>query len=407
MKKFLGRLWIEWTIAISFLREGRAQSIMITVGVAVGVAVIVFVTALMQGLQSNIIQRTLGTQAHIRLLSPDEVNQIQRPPAGTVQLLQEDKRAQRLRSINNWQQIIATLDQLPLLTAVSPIVSGPAFVRRGNGLASVALVGIDPERYQKIIPLKDYLLSGQMRVGANEVLIGSQLAKDLGVQVGNKLRLDTGQQNSAVVNIAGIFELGVRELDARYVYLDLKQAQSLLSLPGGVTVIDLTVADIFEAENIAARVGRLTSLQAESWIKTNAQLMNAISAQSLSTNMIIIFVAISVAFGIASVLSVSVVQRTREIGILRATGATQQQILRIFLFQGALFGLFGSVVGSVASFALVWVFNTFGPGLFYIPISIELVIVALLLATLTGVLAAAIPARRAAALDPVEAIRHV
>lgn len=407
MKKFLGRLWIEWTIAISFLREGRAQSIMITVGVAVGVAVIVFVTALMQGLQSNIIQRTLGTQAHIRLLSPDEVNQIQRPPAGTVQLLQEDKRAQRLRSINNWQQIIATLDQLPLLTAVSPIVSGPAFVRRGDGLASVALVGIDPERYQKIIPLKDYLLSGQMRVGANEVLIGSQLAKDLGVQVGNKLRLDTGQQNSAVVNIAGIFELGVRELDARYVYLDLKQAQSLLSLPGGVTVIDLTVADIFKAENIAARVGRLTSLQAESWIKTNAQLMNAISAQSLSTNMIIIFVAISVAFGIASVLSVSVVQRTREIGILRATGATQQQILRIFLFQGALFGLFGSVVGSVASFALVWVFNTFGPGLFYIPISIELVIVALLLATLTGVLAAAIPARRAAALDPVEAIRHV
>lgn len=380
---------------------------MITVGVAVGVAVIVFVTALMQGLQSNIIQRTLGTQAHIRLLSPDEVNQIQRPPAGTVQLLQEDKRAQRLRSINNWQQIIATLDQLPLLTAVSPIVSGPAFVRRGDGLASVALVGIDPERYQKIIPLKDYLLSGQMRVGANEVLIGSQLAKDLGVQVGNKLRLDTGQQNSAVVNIAGIFELGVRELDARYVYLDLKQAQSLLSLPGGVTVIDLTVADIFEAENIAARVGRLTSLQAESWIKTNAQLMNAISAQSLSTNMIIIFVAISVAFGIASVLSVSVVQRTREIGILRATGATQQQILRIFLFQGALFGLFGSVVGSVASFALVWVFNTFGPGLFYIPISIELVIIALLLATLTGVLAAAIPARRAAALDPVEAIRHV
>lgn len=380
---------------------------MITVGVAVGVAVIVFVTALMQGLQSNIIQRTLGTQAHIRLLSPDEVNQIQRPPAGTVQLLQEDKRAQRLRSINNWQQIIATLDQLPLLTAVSPIVSGPAFVRRGDGLASVALVGIDPERYQKIIPLKDYLLSGQMRVGTNEVLIGSQLAKDLGVQVGNKLRLDTGQQNSAVVNIAGIFELGVRELDARYVYLDLKQAQSLLSLPGGVTVIDLTVADIFEAENIAARVGRLTSLQAESWIKTNAQLMNAISAQSLSTNMIIIFVAISVAFGIASVLSVSVVQRTREIGILRATGATQQQILRIFLFQGALFGLFGSVVGSVASFALVWVFNTFGPGLFYIPISIELVIVALLLATLTGVLAAAIPARRAAALDPVEAIRHV
>lgn len=380
---------------------------MITVGVAVGVAVIVFISALIQGLQSNIVERTLGTQAHIRLLSPDEVNQIVRPAAGTVQLLQEDKRAQRLRSINNWQQITETLDQLPILTAVSPVVSGPAFVQRGDAVESVALVGINLERYQQIIPLKEYLQSGQLRVGADEVLIGSQLAKDLGVQVGSKLRLDTGQENSAVVNISGIFELGVRELDARYVYLDLKQAQSLLSLPGGVTVIDLTIADIFEADNIAAQIGRLTSLKAESWIETNAQLMNAITAQSLSTNMIIVFVAISVAFGIASVMSVSVVQRTREIGIMRATGATQSQILRIFLFQGAIFGLLGSVLGSAASYVLVWVFNTFGPGLFYIPVSTELVMLAVLLATLTGVLAAAVPSRRAAALDPVEAIRHV
>lgn len=392
---------------MSFLREGRAQSLMITVGVAVGVAVIIFITALVQGLQSNLIENTLGTQAHIRLLSPDEVNRVIPPKTDTVQLVQEDKRPQRLRSINNWQQVTTTLDQLPLLTAVSPTVSGPAFVRRGDALESVALVGTDLERYQKIIPLEDYLISGELRVGADDVLIGSELAKNLGVQVGSKLRIETGQQNSAVVNIVGIFDLGVRELDARYVYLDLKQAQSLLSLPGGVTVIDLTVADIFAAEDIAAQVGRLTSLQAESWIETNSQLMNALSAQSLSTNMIIVFVAISVAFGIASVLSVSVVQRTREIGILRATGATRQQILRIFLIQGAVFGLLGSMLGSVASYALVWVFNTFGPGLFYIPVSANLILLAMLLATLTGVLAAAIPSRRAAALDPVVAIRYV
>ena len=380
---------------------------MITIGVAVGVAVIVFISALIQGLQSNIVERTLGTQAHIRLLSPDEVNYIVPPQAGTLQLLQEDKRAQRLRSINNWQQITETLDRLPILTAVSPVVSGPAFVQRGEAVESVALVGINLERYQKIIPLKQYIVSGQLQVSADNVLIGRQLAKDLGVQVGSKLRLDTGQQKNAVVNISGIFELGVRELDARYVYLDLKQAQSLLNLPGGVTVIDLTIHDIFQADQIAAQVGRLTSLKAESWIETNAQLMNAITAQSLSTNMIIVFVAISVAFGIASVMSVSVVQRTREIGILRATGATQSQILRVFLFQGAIFGLLGSVLGSAVSYGLIWGFNQFGPGLFYISISIKLIISALLLATLTGILAAAVPSRRAAALDPVEAIRHV
>ena len=403
----LRRLWIEWALAIGFLREGRAQSLMITVGVAVGVAVIVFITALIQGLQTNTIDRTLGTQAHIRLLPPDEVNVLLAAPPGTVQLVQEDQRAQRLRSINNWQQISATLDQLPALTAVSPVVSGPAFARRGEAVESVALLGIDVERYQKIIPLQRYMLSGQLRLGADDAMIGRLLADDLGVRVGSKLRLDTGQQDGTVVNIVGIFELGVRELDSRYVYLNLKQAQSLLNLPGGVTVIDLTVADIFAADSIAAQVGRLSALKAESWIETNAQLMNALTAQSLSTNMIIVFVAISVAFGIASVLSVSVVQRTREIGILRATGATRQQILRVFLIQGAVFGLLGSVAGIAASYGLVWAFNAFGPGLFHIPVSRALVAWALLLAILTGVLAAAVPSRRAARLDPVVAIRYV
>ncbi|OEY68085.1 hypothetical protein BG841_14370 [Marinobacter sp. X15-166B] len=400
-------MWIEWTLAAGFLREGRTQSLMITVGVAVGVAVIVFISALIQGLQANIIERTLGTQAHIRLLSPDETNVLLPVPSGTVHLVQEDQRAQRLRSINNWQQIIATLDQQPLLTAVSPVVSGPAFVRRGEALESVALVGIDPDRYLRIIPLARYLVSGQLRVGAGDALVGTILAADLGVRAGSKLRLDTGQQNSTVVNIAGIFELGVRELDARYVYLDLKQAQSLLELPGGVTVIDLTVTDIFAADTLAAQIERLTSLNAESWIETNAQLMNALTAQSLSTNMIMVFVAISVAFGIASVLSVSVVQRTREIGILRATGATRQQILRVFLIQGALVSLLGSNAGIAISYGLVWAFNTFGPGLFYIPVPPILVLLAILLATGTGVLAAAVPSRRAAGLDPVVAIRYV
>lgn len=427
MTAFFGRLWIDATIAISFLREGRIQSLMITLGVAIGVAVIIFITALIQGLQTNLIESTLGSQAHIRLVAPDEVNLIAPYADDTLQLIQEDKRPQRLRSINNWQQITDTLDQLPLLTAVSPNVSGPGFVRRGEALESVILVGTDLARYQNIIPLDEYLISGELRVGADNVLIGSELAKDLGVEVGGKLRLDTGQDdgdsspsnnlsnnlgsnisnNSAVVNIAGIFELGVRELDARYVYLDLKQAQSLLGLPGGITVIDLTVEDIFEAEEIAAQVGRLTSLQAESWIETNAQLLSGLTAQSLSSNMIVVFVAISVAFGIASVLSVSVVQRTREIGILRAMGATRQQILRIFLIQGAIFGLLGSIVGSGVSYVLVWSFNTFGPDIFTIPISINLILVTMSLATLTGVIAAAIPARRAAALDPVVAIRYV
>lgn len=400
------RLWTDWLIAIGFLREGRSQSLMIIGGVAIGVAVIVFISALIQGLQANLIERTLGTQAHISLSAPDEINRIVEAK-NAVQLVYEDQRAQRLRSINNWQEVVENLDNIQNLNAVSPMVSGPALVKRGEAIKSVAIMGIDLPRYQRIVPLQDYITSGQLRLKADDVLIGTEMAKDLGVRVGSKIRLDNGLDVNAVMNVAGIFELGVRELDSRYMYVDLKRAQSLLDLPGGVTIIDLRISDIFAAEEVAAQMQRLTGLKSESWIGSNAQLMNAISAQSLSTNMIIVFVGISVAFAIASVLSISVVQRTREIGILRATGATRNQVLVIFLIQGAVFGLLGSLVGILASYALVWSFNQFGPGLFYIPISPTLIIAALLLATLSGLIAAAIPARRAARLDPVEAIRHV
>ena len=400
-------MWIEWTLAIRFLREGRIQSALILVGIAVGVAVIVFLTALITGLQVNIIDRTLGTQAHIKVEMPDEVNRVVPAAAGVVQLLLETRRAQRLRSINNWQQVRDALDELPEVTAVSPIVSGPAFARRGEAVESVALVGIDLDRYTKIIPLQEDIIAGCLRIGAGDAVIGSQLARDLGVSVGDKLRLDAGAGRASVVNVAGIFELGVRELDARYVYLDMKQTQSLLNLPGAATVIDVTVRDIFGASEVAARIARLTGLKAESWMQTNSQLMNALDSQRLSTQMISFFVAISVALGIASVLFVSVIQRTREIGILRAMGITRQQMLRVFLVQGGIFGLIGSLAGGVAGLGLVWVFNDFGPKLFYIPVNPMLLVGSSLLATITGIISAAIPARRAARMDPVQAIRHV
>ncbi|RYE86036.1 MAG: ABC transporter permease, partial [Oxalobacteraceae bacterium] len=296
---------------------------------------------------------------------------------------------------------------LPDVTAVSPLISGPAFARRGEALQSVALVGIDAPRYLRIIPVQEDIVAGAFRIGAGDAVIGKQLAIDLGMRVGDKLRLDGGQGRESVVNVAGIFELGVRELDARYVYLDMKQVQSLLNLPGAATVIDVTVENIFDAQAIATRIASLTGLKAESWMETNAQLMNALRSQSLSTRMISVFVALSVALGIASVLSVSVVQRTREIGILRAMGTTRQQMLRVFLVQGALFGLTGSLLGGAAGYGLVGAFNVFGPRLFYIPVDPWLPVAATGLATVTGILSAAVPSRRAASLDPVEAIRHV
>jgi lipoprotein-releasing system permease protein len=400
-------MWLESTIALKFLRQNLTQTVLILVGIAVGVSVIVFITTLINGLQSNIIDRTLGTQSHIRVEPPDEINRRAVPAPGTIQLILEDQRAQRLRSINNWLQVRDTLDTLPEIRAVSPVVSGPAFARRGDVLKAVSLVGIDPVRYERIVPVSEDLVDGQFRVGAGDAVIGKLLANDLGMRVGSKLRLEGGEGRMAVVMVVGIFELGVRELDLRYVYLDLKQTQSLLDLPGGVTLIDVTVNDLFAADASAAKISRLTGLKAESWMQSNSELMNALKSQSLSTRIISFFVALSVAFGIASVLAITVTQRTREIGILRAMGTRQQQMLRVFLVQGGILGMLGSSAGAMLGYSMVWVFNTYGPKLFFIPLSISLIPITMAAATLTGVLAAMVPAWRAARMDPVEAIRYV
>lgn len=400
-------LWIEWRIALRFLADNPLQTLLISVAISVGAAVIVFITALMMGLQNNVIDRTLGTQAHIRIEATRQHNNFSVTPEGKYVWVLESPRAQNLQTINNWQEVRDALDQYAVLNTVSPLISGPAFAQKGTARASVALMGIDPERYAGIIELKDYLIQGRFRVGASDVLIGRQLAEDLGLGVGDKLRLDAGDNRQAVMDVAGIFELGVRELDSRYVYTDLKQAQTLLNLPGGITILEVKISDVFSAEYWAQRLTKLTGLHVQSWMESNGQLLNALRSQTMTTQMIRIFVALSVIFGIASVLAVSVVQRTREIGILRAMGSSQQQILRVFLLQGGLLGLAGSLLGVMVGYTLVQVFNNLDERLFVIRLEPSMLLSAIVIATASGVIAAMVPARRAAKYDPAVAIRYV
>lgn len=398
---------LSWRIAYSFLRDGRAQTLLIVVGVGVGAAVIVFITALVNALQANIVHRTLGVQAHIVVSAPDLVPLAAAPTGNGIALRATDARPQRLRNIGNWPALLPALQALDGVTAVSPSVGGPAFARRGTAVRAVNVVGIDPARYVRVIPIDQDLVRGHFVVGASRILVGSQLADDLGVGVGDKLRIQGPQGHPQVFDIAGIVSLGVRSQDRTIVYMGLKPAQAMLGLPGGIDEIDLTVDDIFQADAIADRIQALAGLKAQSWMATNSQLLNALRSQSMSSGLIRLFVALSAAFGIASVLAVSVVQRTREIGILRAMGATRRRILAVFLFEGAAVGCAGSALGSAAGMALVWAFNHYGPGLFAVPVPPGLALQAIAISTFVGVAAAALPALRAARLDPVVAIRYV
>ncbi len=397
----------ELTTAIRFLREGRFQSLLIIGGVMAGVAVVVYISALILGLQANTIKRTLGAQAHIVIKPEEEIVRREAEEVNTLATIQP--KAQRLRTIDNWSAYLPAIEADPQVLAVSPMASGAAIALRGEASRAIVLFGIELERYDRIVSLSDKLVRGSFRLNAGEVIIGTELARDLGLDLGDRLRVQTAGA-SDIYLIVAIVDLGSRDLNRRALYLPLRSAQNMLGIPGGVTNIDVRIRDIFAADDTAKRLRSIGSVQVESWMATNSQLLNALQAQTASTIMIRVFVSIVVVLGIASVLVVSVVQKRKEIGILRAIGASRGQILRVFLLQGAIVGLLGSALGSLLAAGLVKAFTSFvrsssGAPLFNIVIEPQLLLTACLLATLGGTLAAIAPALRAARLDPAQAIR--
>jgi len=319
--------------------------------------------------------------------------------------------AQRLRSIDQWPVVMTSIEQLRGVVAVSPTVSGAAFAVRGDAKLPVVVIGIDPERFVAIIDVRTRMRAGRFEVAGDDVVIGSVLASDLGVVVGDKIRVVTTEGKSDTVTVSGIFTLGNRAADQTWMMTSLRHAQSLYDLPGGVSVIDLKVADVFDAERVASEVRDRTGLEAESWMVRNAELLSGLSAQNSSKWMIQFFVVLAVALGIASVLIVSVVQRSREIGILRAVGTSRRRVLLVFLIQGGVLGLVGSVVGSLLGAALAKIFEGLvrepsGAPKFPVVLELDLFVAATALAVGIGLLAAVIPARRASRLDPARAIQN-
>ncbi len=403
-------LAFEFSVALRFLREGRFQSLLIIVGVAAGVAVVAYISALVSGLQTNTLNKTLGAQAHLVISPPDERVAPAWPVApGERHASETQARAQRLRTIANWPAVDAAMSRRAGISAVSPMTSGAALARRGEATRAIALTGVDLARYDRIVNLREKLVAGSFRIGPGEAIVGKTLAEDLGVRVGDRIAISTDSRSDSV-RINGLVDLGIKDLNRRVVIVPQRSAQSLLDLTGGATQIDLRVNDVWAAQTLAASLARELPCKVESWQDANTQLVTALNAQSISTTLIRSVVIVVVVLGIASVLVVSVVQKQREIGILRAMGAQRAQILRVFLIQGGMVGLLGSVLGTGIAMGMIKVFTTFVRGadglpLFSITLPPETALQTMAMALAAGLLAAVAPARRAARMDPAQAIR--
>lgn len=397
----------DWLVALRFLREGKVQTWFILTGVGVGTTVIIFLSSLITGLQNSIIDRTLGTQAHVVVRMPDEVPQV----LDTLADARVERPAQRIRSIVGWSQVLEVAAGLPGVTAAAPSISGPGLALRSRGSKAIVLRGIDPEDYFPIVDFGRFLVDGRFDLNGFNAVIGTELARDLGIRVGDKIRLQSAGERATILQVSGIIDAGVRDLNERFVFVSLRLGQTLLGLEGGVSTVELTVTDLFAATELANRLANRTGLRAESWMTINSQLMSGLRTQGSSSVVIQTFVILAVALGIASVLAVSVVQKSREIGIMRAVGTRASQVLRIFLIQGLVVGLAGSLGGAIGGFGLVTLFefltrNADGTTNLSFALSGPLFVRTSVIAVLVGLGAAALPARRAASLAPADVIRY-
>jgi lipoprotein-releasing system permease protein len=225
------------------------------------------------------------------------------------------------------------------------------------------------------------------------------------------MRLRVGTDVGGVYTITGILDLGNKDLNQRWVFVSLRAAQSMFDLEGGVSTIEVRGAQIYDAEPLARTIAARTGLVADSWMRTNEQLLIGLRSQSASSRLIQTFVILAVALGIASVLAVSVVQKSREIGILRATGTRRAQVMRIFLVEGAILGIVGSIGGILLGSALARVFasiarNPDGSPTFPVALTTVLYLRSTGIALVVGIGAALLPARRAARMRPAEIIRY-
>ena len=401
----------EWTVALRFLREGRTQTALIIGGATIGVGLIVLITGIIDSLQRDLIRRTLGAQAHIAVRPPDEVNRTQLSAApNLVVAANPQARAQRLRSVDQWQRLATDLAATPGIVAISPTVSGSALALRGEADKAITLLGIEPEPYVRVTKLDEKIVAGKLLLNAGDAVIGTELAKDLGAGLGDKIRIQTVHNQGDAFTVRGLFDLGSRDANRRNVYVNFRTGQTLLDLAGGASNLDIAIEDVFSANAVAATLRQRTDQKVESWIESNNQLFVAISNQTFMTRLIRIFVAIIVAVGITSVLVVSVVQKQKEIGILRAMGASRGAILRAFLLQGAVIGVIGAIFGSAFGTALMVLISRVlkapdGSAFLKLQFSLELYATAVGIALVFGLLSAVVPARRAAALDPAQAIR--
>lgn len=394
----------EWKIALRFLKDGKAQTLFILLGIAVGVAVQIFLSSLISGLQENLIDTTIGNRAHITITAKANSN-INSPDFEYINTpKKEDK-------LGNYQGIIEGLQKNKEISAVSPSVVGTALYNQGESSTSLVVKGIDLELADEIYDLKSRIAQGESDIDSNRVLIGTSFANEFNLTPGDLINLSLPGGSTQSFIVGGIFDLESEALNGSWIFMELSRAQRIYGLNGYISNIEIQMNEPFDADILAPRLTALyPEIDASDWKAENAQLLTGLNSQSSSSLTIQAFVLVAIALGISSVLAVSVVQKSKQIGILKAMGATSNSASSIFLIQGGVLGFIGGIFGILIGYLLIQGFiigtTTASGPIFNIVVKRDNLVLVVFISTMAGLISSFVPARKSSSLNPMEVIRN-
>lgn len=394
-------------VAFRYLTANKSQTALLVTGVAVGVFVFVFMSALIGGLAVFLVQRTVGDVSHVTITAPDRDADAIVTSDGNGQLLVRQRSSGQRELLRTGDAFIPVIAAMPEVATYSPQVVGNGFMIRGQVRAAVSVTGVEPDKVSAIANLEARLTSGTTDLTSSSILLGSKLAEDLGVAVGQVVRLQSDRGIERPFLVAGLFSIGVDALDSRAAFVTLSAARTLFEVPQGLSRIEIKLVDLYQADSVAARLAADTGLKATPWTANNAQLLDGLRAQASSGNLIKAFALITIVIGVASALSLSTYRRRPEIGIMRAMGASRGFVMLVFIVQGALIGVCGGLLGAGLGYLALSPFpvpELAPPGGLPVDVRQGAYGLAFLLTTLAATLASILPSRGAAKVEPVTVI---
>jgi lipoprotein-releasing system permease protein len=393
-------------IATRYLTANKAQTTLLITGVAVGVFIFIFMSALIGGLAEFILSRTVGDISHITIEAEDSDPTVLIAPAGHVLAVTERSRT-RTATLAEAETWLPLIEAVPGIRAVSPQIADAGFLTRGAQVSQVSVSGVEPGRESAILDLDGYMVEGSARLGSGLILLGLDLADELGLSLGQSLRVQSANGVTSVLTLSGVFETGNGAMDGARAFVALSTARTLFAMPQGVTRIEIKLDDLNAADATALRIRALTGLDAVPWTDGAEQLMEALDAQAQTGYFLKTFALITIVIGVASALLLSTYRRRPEIGIMRAMGAGRGFVVFVFVAQGALIGLMGGLTGAALGYLALLPFpsrDAFRPGTLPMDITQGSYGLAITLTVIGAVLASILPARAAAKVDPVTAI---